>query len=146
MFNPRDFTQVDDGVNQQVMRTAPEWLGLQLGDRILDLSCGMGSFTLPLVTRAAHMVGAEGVPALVEEGRESVALNDLSNATLFHENLEEDITRQAWTKHSFDKVLLNLARVGMPDVMPHAIRLTPRRMVYVSCDLAMLARDSETLL
>ncbi|HBQ3259028.1 TPA: TRAM domain-containing protein [Klebsiella pneumoniae] len=96
--------------------------------------------------RAAHVVGVEGVPALVEKGRENAARNGLSNVTFFHENLEEDVTRQAWAKHGFDKVLLDPARAGAPGVMPHIIKLAPRRVVYVSCNPATLARDSETLL
>lgn len=96
VFSPRDFIQVNDGVNQQMVRTALEWLDLRPEDRVLDLFCGMGNFTLPLATRAAHVVGVEGVPALVEKGRENAARNGLSNVTFFHENLEEDVTRQAW--------------------------------------------------
>lgn len=146
VFSPRDFIQVNDGVNQQMVRTALEWLDLRPEDRVLDLFCGMGNFTLPLATRAAHVVGVEGVPALVEKGRENAARNGLSNVTFFHENLEEDVTRQAWAKHGFDKVLLDPARAGAPGVMPHIIKLAPRRVVYVSCNPATLARDSETLL
>ncbi|GHK57046.1 hypothetical protein KPZU09_67820 [Klebsiella pneumoniae] len=52
------------------------------------------------------------MPALVEKGRENAARNGLSNVTFFHENLEEDVTRQAWAKHGFDKVLLDPARAG----------------------------------
>ncbi|UMX69283.1 23S rRNA (uracil(1939)-C(5))-methyltransferase RlmD [Klebsiella pneumoniae] len=146
VFSPRDFIEVNDGVNQQMVRTALEWLDLRPEDRVLDLFCGMGNFTLPLATRAAHVVGVEGVPALVEKGRENAARNGLSNVTFFHENLEEDVTRQAWAKHGFDKVLLDPARAGAPGVMPHIIKLAPRRVVYVSCNPATLARDSETLL
>ncbi len=80
------------------------------------------------------------------EGAENAARNGLSNVTFFHENLEEDVTRQAWAKHGFDKVLLDPARAGAPGVMPHIIKLAPRRVVYVSCNPATLARDSETLL
>ncbi len=79
------------------------------------------------------------------EGAENAARNGLSNVTFFHENLE-DVTRQARAKHGFDKVLLDPARAGAPGVMPHIIKLAPRRVVYVSCNPATLARDSETLL
>ncbi|MBN0473962.1 23S rRNA (uracil(1939)-C(5))-methyltransferase RlmD, partial [Pseudomonas aeruginosa] len=61
VFSPRDFIQVNDGVNQQMVRTALEWLDLRPEDRVLALFCGMGNFTLPLATRAAHVVGVEGV-------------------------------------------------------------------------------------
>ncbi|VFS76173.1 23S rRNA (uracil(1939)-C(5))-methyltransferase RlmD [Raoultella planticola] len=67
MFSPRDFIQVNDGVNQLMVQTALAWLDIQPQDRVLDLFCGMGNFTLPLATRAANVVGVEGVPALVGE-------------------------------------------------------------------------------
>ncbi|MCP1406982.1 23S rRNA (uracil1939-C5)-methyltransferase [Klebsiella aerogenes] len=146
VFSPRDFIQVNDGVNQKMVRTALAWLDIQPQDRVLDLFCGMGNFTLPLAKAAASVVGVEGVPALVAKGRENAALNELQNVTFFHENLEEDVTRQAWAKHGFDKILLDPARAGAPGVMAHIIKLAPRRMVYVSCNPATLARDSEALL
>ncbi|CAM7947440.1 TPA: 23S rRNA (uracil(1939)-C(5))-methyltransferase RlmD [Klebsiella michiganensis] len=146
VFSPRDFIQVNDGVNQLMVRTALEWLDIQPQDRVLDLFCGMGNFTLPLAKRAAQVVGVEGVPALVAKGQENAALNGLHNVTFFHENLEEDVTRQAWAKRGFDKVLLDPARAGAAGVMLHIIKLAPRRVVYVSCNPATLARDSDVLL
>lgn len=146
VFSPRDFIQVNDGVNQLMVRTALEWLDIQPQDRVLDLFCGMGNFTLPLAKRAAQVVGVEGVPALVAKGQENAALNGMHNVTFFHENLEEDVTRQAWAKHGFDKVLLDPARAGAAGVMLHIIKLAPRRVVYVSCNPATLARDSDVLL
>ena len=146
VFSPRDFIQVNDGVNQLMVRTALEWLDIQPQERVLDLFCGMGNFTLPLAKRAAQVVGVEGVPALVARGQENAALNGLHNVTFFHENLEEDVTRQAWAKHGFDKVLLDPARAGAAGVMLHIIKLAPRRVVYVSCHPATLARDSDVLL
>ncbi|EKZ5285432.1 23S rRNA (uracil(1939)-C(5))-methyltransferase RlmD [Klebsiella aerogenes] len=146
VFSPRDFIQVNDGVNQKMVSTALAWLDIQPQDRVLDLFCGMGNFTLPLAKVAASVVGVEGVPALVAKGRENAALNELQNVTFFHENLEEDVTRQSWAKHGFDKILLDPARAGAPGVMAHIIKLAPRRVVYVSCNPATLARDSEALL
>lgn len=145
-FSPRDFIQVNDGVNQKMVATALEWLDVQKDDRVLDLFCGMGNFTLPLAKRAASVVGVEGVPALVAKGQENAALNALSNVTFYHENLEEDVTRQSWAKQGFDKILLDPARAGAPGVMQHIIKLAPTRMVYVSCNPATLARDSDALL
>ncbi|MEG2990136.1 MAG: 23S rRNA (uracil(1939)-C(5))-methyltransferase RlmD [Citrobacter sp.] len=145
-FSPRDFIQINAGVNQQMVARALEWLDVQPEDRVLDLFCGMGNFTLPLATRAASVVGVEGVPALVEKGRENALNNGLHNVTFFHENLEEDVTRQPWAKNGFDKVLLDPARAGAAGVMQHIIKLKPGRVVYVSCNPATLARDSEALL
>ena len=145
-FSPRDFIQVNAGVNQKMVASALEWLDVQPGDRVLDLFCGMGNFTLPLAIRAASVVGVEGVPALVEKGRENAQQNGLHNVTFFHENLEEDVTRQPWAKNGFDKILLDPARAGAAGVMQHIIKLQPGRIVYVSCNPATLARDSEALL
>lgn len=145
-FSPRDFIQVNDGVNQQMVSTALAWLDVQPDDRVLDLFCGMGNFTLPLAKRAASVVGVEGVPALVAKGQQNAELNGLHNVTFFHENLEEDVTRQAWAKNGFDKVLLDPARAGAAGVMQHIVKLAPARVVYVSCNPATLARDSEVLL
>ena len=144
-FSPRDFIQVNDAVNQQMVARAIEWLAVDATDRVLDLFCGMGNFTLPLAARAAEVVGVEGVATLVEKARENAALNGLSNVTFWHENLEEDVTRQPWAKAGFNKVLLDPARAGAPGVMQHILRLAPEKVVYVSCNPATLARDSEAL-
>jgi 23S rRNA (uracil1939-C5)-methyltransferase len=145
-FSPRDFIQVNDGVNQQMVATALDWLDIQPDDRVLDLFCGMGNFTLPLAKRAHSVVGVEGVAALVEKGRDNAIHNGLQNVTFFHENLEEDVTQQPWAAHGFDKILLDPARAGAAGVMQHIIKLAPKRVVYVSCNPATLARDSEALL
>lgn len=145
-FSPRDFIQVNDGVNQQMVARALAWLDVQPGDRVLDLFCGMGNFTLPLAKRAAEVVGVEGVADLVAKAQENARQNGLQNVTFFHENLEDDVTKQPWASHGFDKVLLDPARAGAAGVMQHIIKLSPGRVVYVSCNPATLARDSEALL
>ena len=144
-FSPRDFIQVNDAVNQQMVARALEWLAIKPGERVLDLFCGMGNFTLPLATRAQSVVGVEGVAALVAKGDYNARLNSLKNVTFFHENLEEDVTRQPWAKQGFDKVLLDPARAGAAGVMRHIVKLLPERVVYVSCNPTTLARDSEAL-
>ncbi|OAT22713.1 23S rRNA (uracil-5-)-methyltransferase [Buttiauxella gaviniae ATCC 51604] len=145
-FSPRDFIQVNDGVNQQMVTRAIEWLDIQPTDRVLDLFCGMGNFTLPLAMRAGSVVGVEGVAALVAKGEYNAQCNSLKNVTFFHENLEDDVTRQPWAAQGFDKILLDPARAGAPGVMQHVIALAPERVVYVSCNPTTLARDSEALL
>ena len=80
-FSPRDFIQVNAGVNQKMVARALEWLDVQPEDRVLDLFCGMATFTLPLATQAASVVGVEGVPALVEKGQQNARLNGLQNVT-----------------------------------------------------------------
>ncbi|MFD1801990.1 23S rRNA (uracil(1939)-C(5))-methyltransferase RlmD [Mixta tenebrionis] len=145
-FNPRDFIQVNDAVNQKMVAKALAWLDLQPQDRLLDLFCGMGNFTIPAAKIAGNVVGVEGVAALTARGAYNARLNGLENITFFHENLEEDVTRQPWAAHGFDKVLLDPARAGAGGVMQHIAKLAPQRVVYVSCNPTTLARDSQVLL
>lgn len=145
-FSPRDFIQVNDGVNQQMVARAIEWLDLQPTDRVLDLFCGMGNFTLPMAKKAASVVGVEGVAALVAKAEYNALYNSLNNATFFHENLEEDVKRRPWLARGFDKILLDPARAGALSVMQHIVNFAPQRVVYVSCNPTTLARDSEVLL
>lgn len=122
------------------------WLDVQPQDRILDLFCGMDNFTLPLATCAAEVIGVEGVPALVEKGRENVRRNGLSDVTFSHQNLDEDVAQQSWSAQGFDKILLDPSRAGAAEVMSQIVKLTPQRVVYVSCNPTTLARDIKVLL
>ncbi|MRT03852.1 23S rRNA (uracil(1939)-C(5))-methyltransferase RlmD [Ewingella americana] len=145
-FSPRDFIQVNDDVNQQMVAQAIEWLDLNSDDRLLDLFCGVGNFTLPLAKRVKHVTGVEGVATLVANGQDNAIRNNLNNAEFFHENLEEDVSQQPWAAQGFNKVLLDPARAGAAGVMAHIIKLDPQRVVYVSCNPTTLARDSKILL
>lgn len=145
-FHPRDFIQVNDMVNQQMVAQAIAWLDVQPDERVLDLFCGMGNFTLPLAKLAREVVGVEGVAALVANGQYNALNNALPNVSFFHENLESDISCQPWATQGFDKVLLDPARAGAAGVMSHIVKLAPKRVVYVSCNPTTLARDSQVLL
>ncbi|AYA42506.1 23S rRNA (uracil(1939)-C(5))-methyltransferase RlmD [Xenorhabdus nematophila] len=146
VFSPRDFIQVNDEVNQQMVAQALMWLDLQPTDRVLDLFCGMGNFTLPMATKVQAVVGVEGVAALVSSGQYNARLNELKNVDFFHENLESDIHQQPWAALGFNKVLLDPARAGAAGVMSHIVKLAPDKVVYVSCNPTTLARDSKVML
>ncbi|MEI2604018.1 23S rRNA (uracil(1939)-C(5))-methyltransferase RlmD [Erwinia aphidicola] len=145
-FSPRDFIQVNDEVNQQMVARALEWLELKADDRVLDLFCGMGNFSLPMGKLAENVAGVEGVAALVAKGAYNAELNNLHNVSFWQHNLEEDVSRQPWAAQGFNKVLLDPARAGAAGVMAHIIKLAPQRVVYVSCNPTTLARDSQALL
>ncbi len=145
-FSPQDFIQVNDKVNQQMVATAIDWLSLQPGDRVLDLFCGMGNFSLPLGKFVENVVGVEGVAALVRQAAYNAQNNDLQNVTFFQHDLEQDVAGQTWASQGFSKVLLDPARAGAAGIMSHVIALAPEQIVYVSCNAATLARDSEPLL
>ncbi|MCT8342162.1 23S rRNA (uracil(1939)-C(5))-methyltransferase RlmD [Photorhabdus kleinii] len=146
VFSPRDFIQVNDQVNQQMVAQAIEWLDLQPNDNVLDLFCGMGNFTLPIGQIVQSVVGVEGVATLVANGQYNARLNNLDNISFCHENLEADIRHQPWAKLGFNKVLLDPARAGATIVMSHIVKLAPEKVVYVSCNPTTLARDSKILL
>ncbi len=145
-FSPQDFIQVNDKVNQQMVTTAIDWLALQPGDRVLDLFCGMGNFTLPVGQYVENVVGVEGVATLVQQAAYNAQDNDLHNVTFYRHDLEQDVTGQPWASQGFTKVLLDPARAGAAGIMAHIIALAPQRIVYVSCNPATLARDSEPLM
>jgi len=145
-FSPRDFIQVNDAVNQRMVAQALEWLEVESTDRVLDLFCGMGNFTLPLAKRAKQVVGVEGVATLVANGLYNAQINALNNVEFFQHNLEDDVTRQPWAKLGFDKVLLDPARAGAAGVMDHIVKVAPQKVVYVSCNPTTLARDSQILI
>jgi 23S rRNA (uracil1939-C5)-methyltransferase len=145
-FSPQDFIQVNDAVNQQMVAKAIAWLDLQPEDRVLDLFCGMGNFTLPVGIFVQNVVGVEGIAALVRQAAYNADLNNLKNVSFFQHNLEEEVSRQPWAAQGFNKVLLDPARAGAAGVMAHVVKLAPERVVYVSCNPTTLARDSQTLL
>lgn len=145
-FSPRDFIQINGELNQQMVAQALEWLDLQPEDRLLDLFCGMGNFTLPAGKRVENVTGVEGVAALVSQAARNADRNNLNNIDFFQHNLEEDVVKQPWAAKGFNKVLLDPARAGAAAVMSHIIKLAPQNVVYVSCNPTTLAQDSQKLL
>ncbi|WP_318464532.1 23S rRNA (uracil(1939)-C(5))-methyltransferase RlmD [Photobacterium leiognathi] len=145
-FSPKDFIQVNRAVNQKMVEQAINWLDVQPQDRVLDLFCGLGNFSLPLARRAKAVVGVEGVDEMVACATANAVANRLDNATFYQANLDEDVTKLVWAQEQFDKILLDPARAGAAGVMQHIVNLAPSKVVYVSCNPATLARDSQILL
>jgi len=142
LFRPLDFIQVNAGLNQTMIASALSLLDAQPGDRVLDLFCGLGNFTLPLARRAATVVGVEGEPALIERARANARRNGIENAAFHVADLSVAPDRAApWLKGGFDKVLLDPPRVGAREVLSAVAHLAPRRVVYISCHTGSLARD-----
>jgi len=144
-FLPTDFTQVNREINGAMIDLALELMDLQVTDRVLDLFCGLGNFTLPLARRCAHVVGVEGEPSLVQRAGENAARNGIANVEFHVANLAEDVSIYPWLKQSFDKLLLDPPRSGAMDVIPVIARLGFKRIVYVSCNPSSLARDAGLL-
>lgn len=141
-FHPMDFTQVNAGINRAMVQRAVDWLDVQPGDRVLDLFCGLGNFTLPLARRGAQVVGVEGDEAMVVRGRENARLNGLNNVTFYGADLHGDFTGQPWAREGFDRILIDPPRSGAEEVCRYLTAFGARRIVYVSCNPATLARDA----
>ncbi|MGM0769225.1 MAG: 23S rRNA (uracil(1939)-C(5))-methyltransferase RlmD [Pseudomonadota bacterium] len=141
-FHPMDFTQVNAGINSTMVHRAVEWLDIQPDERVLDLFCGLGNFTLPLARRAGQVVGVEGDDAMVVRGRENAEFNGLSNVAFYGADLQADFTAQPWAGEGFDKILIDPPRSGALEVCEYLTRFGAKRIVYVSCNPATLARDA----
>ncbi|WP_166269054.1 23S rRNA (uracil(1939)-C(5))-methyltransferase RlmD [Marinobacter caseinilyticus] len=141
-FHPMDFTQVNASINQTMVARAVDWLDLQPEDRVLDLFCGLGNFTLPIARGAGQVVGVEGDESMVVRGRENSKLNGLSNVRFFGANLQSDFTAETWAAEGFDKILIDPPRSGAQEVCEYLAAFGAKRIVYVSCNPATLARDA----
>jgi len=144
-FRPLDFIQVNAGMNRRMIARALELLDPQPDDRVLDLFCGLGNFTLPIARRVGSVVGVEGEAALVARSRENAARNRIANAEFFAADLAADQTDAPWTKQGYDKLLLDPPRSGAAAVLDYLPRKETQRLVYVSCHPGSLARDAGTL-
>lgn len=145
-FKPTDFTQVNHAVNRVLVRRTLRLLDAQAGERIADLFCGLGNFTLPIACSGATVVGVEGSPALVERGRQSAAANGLADKVEFAvANLSECTPESMAALGRLDKMLIDPPREGAIEVVKSLGEDGPRRIVYVSCNPATLARDAEVL-
>lgn len=144
-FLPTDFTQVNADINRAMVKRALDLLQPQASQRVLDLFCGIGNFTLPLARSAREVVGVEGSPELVRRARENAELNDLDNVEFHAADLTQELEAMPWWKQGFDKVLLDPARDGAMEAIPYVARLGAERIVYVSCNPATLARDAGIL-
>ncbi len=144
-FLPLDFTQVNLDLNHVMVDRAIELLAPAPEDRVLDLFCGLGNFTLPLARRAGEVVGVEGDPGLVARARENATANGLGNVAFFSANLYQPLENEPWLRQRFDKLLLDPPRSGAAEVLPYIPMLGPERLVYISCYPGTLARDLGTL-
>ena len=146
-YRPGDFTQVNPAANALLVARAIQLLQPQPGERIADLFCGLGNFSLPIAAVGAQVIGIEGSPALTERASQNARLNHLAERARFH---SADLFQT--TEHTvagwgyFDKILLDPPRSGAYALVQalHAPYL-PSRIVYVSCNPATFARDAAVL-
>lgn len=146
-FHPTEFTQVNHGVNRMLVRRAMALLKPQIGERIADMFCGLGNFTLPIARLGAHVLGVEGSAELVKRAQENAAANGLATQCEFAvANLFEVTWDSFAALGAFPKLLIDPPREGaIALVTALPVEGGPRRIVYVSCSPGTLARDAAVL-
>lgn len=140
-FEVTDFIQINGSVNRLMIATALELLQPEKEDRILDLFCGIGNFSLPLARHCAHVTGVEGEPALVARANANAQLNGISNCEFRSIDLSRIDGSERWLADNWTGLLLDPARSGAPEIVRHIRKIDPERIVYVSCHPGTLARD-----
>ncbi len=144
-FAPLDFIQVNAGMNLKMIQRALELLEPSSGERVLDLFCGLGNFTLPITRLAGRVVGVEGEAAMVERARANARRNGIDNAEFHAADLAADQRGAAFARAGFDQLLLDPPRSGAAAVLDWLPATGARRVVYVSCHPGSLARDAGAL-
>ncbi len=145
-FSPTEFTQVNPAINRVLVRRAVSLLAPGAGERVVDFFCGLGNFTLPLARRGAAVVGVEGSSALVARAASNAARNGLEARASFQlADLFEATPESIAALGPFDKVLIDPPREGAMAVVKALGTVGPKRIVYVSCNPATLARDAAVL-
>ena len=163
-FRPTDFTQVNPYINRVLVQRALSLLAVQKSERVIDWFCGLGNFTLPLATQAREVLGVEGAESLVARSRDNYQLNQaargpsqfLAPTRFVARNLFEIDSAALRTDGLADKWLVDPPREGafalvqslvalMQEAQSAGAWMPPRRIVYVSCNPATLARDAAVL-
>ena len=144
-FEPIDFVQVNSDINRRMVHFAIEQLAPGPDDRVLDLFCGIGNFSLPLARKAGSVLGIEGEEALVTRAIENARKNGLANVEFNVADLSKIDGNERWLKFNCNRLLLDPARSGAGQVVEVMNLLDPERIVYISCHPGTLARDSAIL-
>lgn len=147
-FSPLDFTQVNLSVNRKMTKLAIDLLALQPGERVLDLFCGLGNFSLPLarqVGETGFVIGVEGSSEMTERAKMNATANGLHHTDFFAQDLTKDFSAEPWVGQ-VDALLIDPPRSGALEVMQYLDKFNAKRIVYVSCNPITLARDTAVLL
>lgn len=144
-FTAVDFVQINSEVNRKMISEAVSLLDLDQNQRVLDLFCGIGNFSLPLARSAGHVLGLEMEARQVERARSNATRNNIENCKFTVADLSKIDGREQWIDDGWDRMLLDPARSGALDIMQLASRIGAPRIVYVSCHPGTLARDAGVL-
>ena len=145
-FEPTDFTQINPVINERLVERVIDRMDLGKQERVLDLYCGLGNFSLPLAHRAGMLVGVEGESSMVDRARANAARNEVHNAQFVVADLDDSAAVEVLRGGGFDKMVLDPPRVGAAAVVEAFDFDSLRRIVYVSCNPLTLARDAAMLI
>lgn len=144
-FLPTDFVQVNAQLNLKMIERAVALLAPTSDDKVLDLFCGLGNFSLPLARSAGQLVGVEGDASLVARARANAERNGLANTQFYTANLADEAIASASWAGKYDKVLLDPPRAGAKEVLPLVAKSGAATVLYISCHPGSLARDAGIL-
>ncbi len=145
VFKPTMFIQINQVMNQDMINRVMSTFALKPQDKVLDLFCGLGNFTLPMAREAGQVVGIEGSQELVGQAKQNAELNGIENVDFHVADLTQDVSQFSWAKQSYNKILLDPARSGAADIVTQFAKWQPELIVYVSCNPSTLARDADIL-
>jgi len=145
-ISARSFYQVNPAQTVALYRKAVEYAGLTGRETVIDAYCGIGTISLFLARRAGKVYGVESVPEAVEDARRNAALNGIANASFEVGLAEEVIPRWREAGIAADVIVVDPPRKGCDaQLLDTIVRMRPKRVVYVSCNPATLARDLAVL-
>lgn len=144
-FHPLDFIQINGSINEKLIELAITLLDPRADEQVLDLFCGLGNFTLPLSRFAKSVTGVEGDKAMVQLAQENAQKNHITNVAFYAANLMANDENFPWLQNKYDKILLDPPRTGAKEIIPSLAGLAAKKIVYVSCNPATLARDAGEL-
>jgi 23S rRNA (uracil1939-C5)-methyltransferase len=145
-FSPTEFTQVNAEVNRVLVGRAVRMLAARPGERVADMFCGLGNFSLAIASRGVEVVAIEGVDSLVRRAKDNAALNGLTDRCRFYRaDLFKITAPELAALGRIDRMLIDPPRDGALELIKALGASAPRRIVYVSCNPATLARDAGTL-
>lgn len=143
-YHPQNFIQVNGVLNKKMVAQALEWLAPSINDVVLDLFCGVGNFSLPLAAHAGQVIGVEVQTSMVAAGIANARLNKLTNLSFLAADLTKAVSSEL-IPLGVTQVLLDPPRAGAFEFLDTLIEIKPKQILYVSCDVATLARDAEYL-
>ena len=145
-FVPTDFTQINQVINCQMVSQVLQLLAIEAGEKVLDLFCGIGNFTLPIASKGAIVTGVEGSNHAVLRAQRNAAENNLAHAEFYVADLTKELTGAPWSMQQYTKILLDPPRTGAPEILAQIKKFGAKKIVYVSCNPATFARDTKIIL